>query len=182
MNPLKNNNDNYNSNNNSPNILTNESNKNKNYILTIEENKISNTFKNSFILNDINLKEISRYDFEYENEQSLSFTEISLLEGNTYSKLFVIGTSIIENQSKEAVTGHLYLIEINQNNNYIMKKILDVETRGGVYKVISCKNIIYTCIGNILYIYKLNQLIDNSYEFQLVKKCTDFTLINEIYI
>ena len=161
---------------------TNESNKNKNYILTIEENKISNTFKNSFILNDINLKEISRYDFEYENEQSLSFTEISLLEGNTYSKLFVIGTSIIENQSKEAITGHLYLIEINQNNNYIMKKILDVETRGGVYKVISCKNIIYTCIGNILYIYKLNQLIDNSYEFQLVKKCTDFTLINEIHI
>ena len=160
----------------------NENNKCKNYILTIEENKISNTFKNSIVLNDINLKEISRYDFEYENEQSFSFTEISLLKGNTYSKLFVIGTSIIENQSKEAITGHLYLIEINQNNNYNMKKIIEVETRGGVYKVISCKNIIYTCIGNILYIYKLNQSIDNLYEFQLVKKCSDFTLINEIYI
>ena len=160
---------------------SNESIKNKNYIITIEENKISNVFKNSFVLNDINLKEISRYDFEYENEQSFSFTEISLLHGNKIdSKLFVIGTSINENQSKEAISGHLYLIEINQNNNYIIKKIKEIETRGGVHKVLSYKNIIYTCIGNILYIYKLNQLIDNTYEFILLKKCTDFTLINEI--
>ena len=161
----------------------NESNKNKYYILTIEENKINNIFKNSFILSDLNLKEISRYDFINENEQSSSFTEINLGHGNSIdSRLFVIGTSIFENQSKEAVKGHLYLIEINHNNNYSMRKLNEIETRGGVHKVISCNNIIYTCIGNILYIYKLSQLLDNTFEFQLVKKSTDFTLINDIYI
>ena len=161
----------------------NESNKNQYYILMIEENKINNIFRNSFILSDLNLKEISRYDFINENEQSSSFTEINLGHGNSIdSKLFVIGTSIFENQSKEAIKGHLYLIEINQNNNYSMRKLNEIETRGGVHKVISYDNIIYTCIGNILYIYKLSQLLDNSFEFQLIKKSTDFTLINDIYI
>ena len=160
----------------------NEANKNMYYFLTIEENKISNIFKDSFVLSDLNLKEISKYDFIYENEQSNSFTEITLGHGNSISKLFVIGTSIFENQSKEAIKGHLYLIEINQNNNYSIKKLNEIETKGGVHKVISCKNIIYTCIGNILYIYKLSQLFDNSYEFQLIKKNSDFTLINNIFI
>lgn len=118
----------------------------------------------------------------YENEQSNSFNEISLGHGNSISKLFVIGTSIFENQSKEAIKGHLYLVEINQNNNYSIKKLNEIETKGGVYKVKSCKNIIYACIGNILYIYKLSQLYDNSYEFQLIKKSSDFTLINDIFI
>lgn len=160
-----------------------ETNKNNHYILIIEENKIGNIFKNSFILNDLNLKEISRYDFEYENEQSNSFSEISLKHGNSIdNKLFVIGTSVIENQSKEPTSGHLYLIEINKKNNYSMKKLNEIETRGGVHKVISKSNIIYLCIGNIFDIYILKQLFDNSYEFQLTKKCTDFTLINNIFI
>ena len=160
-----------------------ETNKNKHYILTIEENKIGNNLKNSVILNDLNLKEISRYDFEYENEQSYSFTEITLNQGNSIdNKLIVIGTSIIDNKSKEASLGHLYLIEINKKNNYSMKKLTEIETRGGVHKVISIDNTIYLSIGNILYIYILKQLFDNSYEFQLTKKCTDFTLINDIYI
>jgi len=131
----------------------------------------------------LNLKEISRYNFEYDNEHSSSFTEVSLFHGNAIdNKLVVIGTSIIENQSKEAIKGHLYLIEIDQNNNYSMKKISEIETRGGVNKVISSRNIIYACIGNILYIYKLKQLSDNSYEFQLIKRFTDFILINDIKI
>ena len=89
-------------------------------------------------LSDLNLKEISRYNFEYDNEHSSSFTEVSLFHGNAIdNKLVVIGTSIIENQSKEAIKGHLYLIEIDQNNNYSMKKISEIETRGGVNKVIS---------------------------------------------
>lgn len=162
---------------------SNESNKNKHYILTIEENKIGNVFKNSLVLSDLYLKEISRYNFEYQNEESNTFSEVSFFHGNFIdSKLIVIGTSIIENQSKEAVKGHLYLIEINQNNNYSMKKIGETETRGGIHKLISCKNIIYTCIGNILYIYKLKQSIENSFEFQLIKKCSEFILINDLYI
>ena len=160
-----------------------EINKNKHYILTIEENKIGNNLKNSFILNDLNLKEISRYDLEYENEQSFSFTEISLNKGNSIdNKLIAIGTSIIDNQSKESTSGHLYLIEINKKKNYSMKKLTEIDTLGGVHKIISIDNIIYLCIGNILYIYILKQQFDNSYEFQLTKKCTDFTLINDIYI
>ena len=161
----------------------NESNKNKHFILMIEENKINNIFKNSFVLTDLNLKEISRYDFEYENEQSNSFTEISLGHANSLdNKLFVIGTSLFENQSKESISGHLFLIQINQNNNYSMKKLNEIETKGGIYKVISYQNIIYACIGNILYIYKLHQLFDNSYEFQLIKRYSEFNLINDIKI
>ena len=163
----------------------NELNKNLYYIITIEENKINNVFKNSFVLNDLNLKEISRYDFLYENEQSNTFTQINMNIGhkNTIdNKLFVVGTSIFENPSKEAITGHLYLLEINQNNNYAIKKLTEIETKGGVYKVISYNTIIYVCIGNILYIYKLVQTIENTYEFQLIKKSTEFTLINDIYI
>ena len=161
----------------------NESNKNKHFILMIEENKINNIFKNSFVLTDLNLKEISRYDFEYENEQSNSFTEISLGHANSLdNKLFVIGTSLFENQSKESISGHLFLIQINQNNNYSMKKLNEIETKGGIFKVISYQNIIYACIGNILYIYKLHQLFDNSYEFQLIKRYSEFNLINDIKI
>jgi hypothetical protein len=63
-----------------------------------------------------------------------------------------------------------------------MKKIGETETRGGIHKLISCKNIIYTRIGNILYIYKLKQSIENSFEFQLIKKCSEFILINDLYI
>ena len=59
---------------------------------------------------------------------------------------------------------------------------MEIETKGGVYKLISCNNIIYVCIGNILYIYKLVQTLDNTYEFQLTKKSTEFTLINDIYL
>ena len=160
-----------------------ESNKNKHFILMIEENKINSILKNCFILTDLNLKEISRYEFEYENEQSNSFTEVSLKHVNSIdNKLFVIGTRIIENQSKESISGHLFLIQINQNNNYCIKKLAEIETKGGVYKVVSYQNIIYACIGNILYIYKLHQLFDNSYEFQLIKKYSEFTLINDIKI
>ena len=158
-----------------------EKNKNKDYILTIEENKVGNIFRNSFVLNDINLNEISRYNFELDNEQSYSFCEITFKHSKSLdSKLLLIGTSIIENISKESTKGHLYLIEINQNNNYKMKKICEIETNGGIHKVITCENIIYICIGNILYIYKIKQLFDNSYEIKQIKKCSDFILINDI--
>ena len=161
-----------------------EINKSNDYILTIEENKIENKFRNSLILNDINLKEISRYDLPYENEQSNTITEIEFKNHtNTIeSKLFIIGTSIIENISKEATKGHLYLLEINQNNNYKFNKLLEIETYGGIHKVTSCDDIIYVAIGNILYIYQIKQLFDNTYEIKLLKKYSEFTLINDIQL
>ena len=159
-----------------------EKNKNRDYILSIEENRIENKFKNCLVLNDINMKELSRYDFPLENEQSSTLSEIkfkqkiNVIEG----KLFIIGTSIIENISKEAIKGHLYLLEIKQNNNYKFNKILEIETNGGVHKVITYENFIYAAIGNILYIYKIKRLFDNSYEIKQLKKFSDFTLINDI--
>ena len=159
-----------------------EKNKNNDYILTIEENRVENKFKNCLILNDINMKEISRFDFPYENEQSNSISEIKFKKNRNVidSKLFIVGTSIIENISKEATKGHLYLLDINQNNNYKFSKLLDLETNGGVHKVITCQNYAYAAIGNILYIYKIKQLYDNSYEIKQIKKFSDFTLINDI--
>ena len=157
-------------------------NKTIDYILTVEENKIGNRFKNCLVLNDINMKEISRFDLPYENEQSNSINEIKFKTNINAidSKLFIVGTSIIENISKEPIKGHLYLLDIKQNNNYKFTKLLELETNGGIHKVISCQNFVYAAIGNILYIYKIKQLYDNSYEIKQIKKYTDFTLINDI--
>ena len=159
-----------------------EKNKSNDYILTIEENRIGNKFRNCLILNDINMKEISRFDFPYENEQSNTISEIKFKKNMNVidSKLFIIGTSIIENISKEATKGHLYLVDIKQNNNYKFSKLLELETNGGIHKVITCQNFVYAAIGNILYIYKIKQLFDESYEIKQIKRCSDFTLINDI--
>jgi DNA damage-binding protein 1 len=159
-----------------------EKNKSNDYILTIEENRIGNKFRNCLILNDINMKEISRFDFPYENEQSNTISEIKFKKNMNVidSKLFIIGTSIIENISKEATKGHLYLVDIKQNNNYKFSKLLELETNGGIHKVITCQNFVYAAIGNILYIYKIKQLLDESYEIKQIKRCSDFTLINDI--
>ena len=148
-----------------------EENKNNDYILTIEENEIENKFLNSIVLNDINMKEISRYEFPHENEQSFSISEIKFKQKLNVinDKLFILGTSIIENISKEAIKGYLYLLEIKQNNNYKFIKLLEQETNGGIHKVIT-----YTVIGNILYIYKIKKLMDNSYEIKQIKKMYRF--------
>ena len=82
-----------------------EKNKNNDYILIIEENRIENKFINCLVLNDINMKEISRYEFPHENEQSFSISEIKFKKklNAINDKLFILGTSIIENISKEAI-------------------------------------------------------------------------------
>ena len=180
-----------------------EQNKIANYILTIEEEKKNNIIKSSLVLSDLLLKEISRFNFGYDNEISTSFTELNLSINNSFeNKLIVIGTGICENISEEPILGHLYLIEIDSLNNYSMKKVNEIETKGGVYKVKACKNILYVGIGNTLYIYQINKIYDNnsnknviitnnknenknnnySYEFKLLKKIDEFTLINNIYI
>ena len=168
----------------------NDANKKKtlNYILTIEEEKINdNIAKCYFVLSDEYLNEISRYCLEKENEICTCFSEIY---NSNYieNKLIVLGTGISENPNEEPILGYIYLIEIDSNNNYSMKKIKEVETKGGIYKIRAYKNIIYASIGNTLLIYKLtkNYEIDksnfNTYDFKLIRKCNDFTLINDIYI
>ena len=164
-------------------------NKSMKYILTIEEeikeNIIQNKILSSLFLNDINMKEISRYNFEYDNEISMTLSEINILQNDDNAKkYFVIGTGITDYKKEEPNLGHLYLIEINiNNNNNCIKKLQELELKGGVYKIETYQNIIYIGIKNTLYIYSLiKKNIENYFEFKLIRQCSDFTLINDIYI
>ena len=157
------------------------------YILTIEEEEIENMDEKSInsilILNDLNMKEISRYNFEYENERNMSLNEINLPKNEENSKYFIIGTGITDFKRSEPIIGHLYLIEININHNFSIKKLEEKEIKGGVYKLDIYQNIIYVGIKNTLKIYSINKTnVQNFYEFKLLRQCTDFMLINDIYL
>ena len=173
--------------------LSNEENKEKNrnkinnYLLTIEESKIDKcTSKSSLVLSDTYLKEISRYDFERENEICTSFCEIQK-NNDIENKIIIAGTGISEFPNEEPNMGYIYLIEIDDKNNYQMKKIKEIQTKGGIYKIKAMKNFIYASIGNTLFIYKLiknfeMKKLTESYEIKLIRKCNYFTLINDIYL
>ena len=173
--------------------LSNEENKEKNrnkinnYLLTIEESKIDkNTTKTSLVLSDTYLKEISRYDFEKDNEICTSFCELQK-NNEIENKIIIAGTGISEFPNEEPNMGYIYLIEIDDKNNYSMKKIKEIQTKGGIYKIKAMKNFIYASIGNTLFIYKLiknfeMKKLTESYEIKLIRKCNYFTLINDIYL
>ena len=166
-----------------------EKNKQKisNYLLIIEEEKIDkNTTKTSLVLSDVYLKEISRYNFQNENEICTSFSEIEKWN-DLDTKLIVAGTGISEYPNEEPCMGYIYLIEIEHKNNYVMKKIKEIQTKGGIYRIKALKNIIYASIGNTLFIYKIinnyeTKKLTESYEIKLIRKCSFFTLINDIYL
>ena len=166
-----------------------EKNKQKisNYLLIIEEEKIDkNTTKTSLVLSDVYLKEISRYNFQNENEICTSFNEIEKWN-DLDTKLIVAGTGISEYPNEEPCMGYIYLIEIDHKNNYVMKKIKEIQTKGGIYRIKALKNIIYASIGNTLFIYKIinnyeTKKLTESYEIKLIRKCSFFTLINDIYL
>ena len=160
-------------------------NKITNYILAIEEEKLDNTIITRLVLSDKHLHEISSCKFTKSNEVCTSFSEL-YISNDIENKLIICGTGISENANEEPVFGYIYLIEIDSKNNNSMKKIKEVETKGGVYRIKAYKNIVYASIGNILLIYKLIKNYEitnnNAYDFKLIRKCNDFTLINEIYI
>ena len=166
-----------------------EKNKQKisNYLLIIEEEKIDkNTTKTSLVLSDVYLKEISRYNFQNENEICTSFSEIEKWN-DLDTKVIVAGTGISEYPNEEPCIGYIYLIEIDHKNNYVMKKIKEIQTKGGIYRIKALKNIIYASIGNTLFIYKIinnyeTKKLTESYEIKLIRKCSFFTLINDIYL
>jgi hypothetical protein len=130
------------------------------------------------------MKEISRYNFEYDNEISMSLTEVDLPQSREIGKkYFVVGTGISNSNKDEPTSGHLYLIEVNINNNYYIKKVQELELKGGVYKLDAYQNILYVAIKNTLFIYSINKKnIENYYEFKFIRQCSDFTLINDIYV
>ena len=154
---------------------------NNNIIQNANNNKIINS---SLVMNDTNMKEICRYNFEYDNEISMNLIEIDLINNEIQGKkYFVIGTGITDEKKSEPKTGHLYLIEINIKNNFYIKKLKEIELSGGVYAMNSYKNIIYVGIKDTLYIYSLNKKNhENFYEFKLIRQQSDFDLINNIYI
>ena len=157
------------------------------YILTIEEEELDNvdekSIVSSLIINDLNMKEISRYNFEYDNEINMTLTEINLPQNEENIKYFIIGTGITDAKRSEPVIGHLYLIEINIRNKFSIKKLQEKEIEGGVYKIDVYQNIIYVGTKNILKIYSINKKHgQNFYEFKLLRQCTDFMLINNIYV
>ena len=161
--------------------------KRTNYLLMIEEEKIDkNTTKTSLVLNDMYLKEISRFNFENENEICTSFSEIqknNIIE----NKIIVAGTGISEYPNEEPNIGYIYLIEIDSKNNYVFKKMKETQTKGGIYKIKALKNSIYASVGNTLLIYNLIKnyeikKLTESYEIKLIRKCNYFTLINDIYL
>ena len=132
------------------------------------------------------MKEISRYDFQNENEICTSFCEIQK-NNDIDNKIIVAGTGISEYPNEEPNMGYIYLIEIDYKNNYVMNKIKEIQTKGGIYKIKAFKNIIYASIGNTLFIYKIiknyeTKKLTESYEIKLIRKCNHFTLINDIYI
>ena len=161
--------------------------KKSDYLLTIEEEKIDkNTVKTCLVLNDIYLKEISRFNFENENEICTSFSEIQK-SNDIDNKIIVAGTGISEYPNEEPDIGYIYLIEIDYKSNFVMKKIKEIQTKGGIYKIKALKNCIYASIGNTLFIYKLIKNYEikklaESYEIKLIRKCNYFTLINDIYL
>ena len=144
--------------------------------------------KSSFVLCDVNMNEITNFTFENDNEicstfdvmkssnntSTISFT--SLLNDKKY---FILGTGIVDNISSEPVIGHLYLVELSMDT-YKIKTLCDIETKGGVYKVaVDKNNIIYVAIGPSLYVYTIVENT-NIFEFKLLRKCVDFTLINDL--
>ena len=165
-------------------IINFDSNKNINFIgMLIEEKEINNKKKSKFLFCDINLKELSSFKLEYENEISLSFSQLLNLHKTSNQKFIIIGSALIENESQEPISGHLYLLNINGDNNYNIKKLSEIKTIGGIYKVINKNNLIFVSIANNLLIYNLIENVEkNVYEFILLKKINDFILINDLSI
>ena len=146
--------------------------------------------KSSFVLCDVNMNEITNFTFENDNEicstfdvmkssnntSTISSTFTSLLNDKKY---FILGTGIVDNISTEPVIGHLYLVELSMDT-YKIKTLCDIETKGGVYKVaVDKNNIIYVAIGPSLYVYTIVENT-NIFEFKLLRKCVDFSLINDL--
>lgn len=157
------------------------------YILTIEEEEKGimdeKSISSSLILNDLNMKEISRYNFEYDNEINMTLTEINFPQNEGNNKYFIIGTGITDSKRSEPVIGHLYLIEINISNYFSIKKLQEIEIKGGVYKIDVYQDIIYVGIKNTLKIFSIKKKnVQNFYEFKLLRQCSDFMLINDIYV
>ena len=170
--------------------------KQKKFILTIEEtekieslnnksNDISNiSLNSSLVLSDMNMKEIARYNFEYDNEISMNLLEINLMHNEiNRKKYFIIGTGITDEKKSEPKSGHLYLIEVNIDNNFSIKKLNEIELTGGVYAMNCYKNIIYVGIKDTLFIFSITKNThEHFYEFKLIRKHSDFDLINYIYV
>jgi hypothetical protein len=118
---------------------------------------------------DSNLNEITRYSVD------IAFEEISAyacIDGNK----FIIGTAIAPDQHTEPIKGYIYVVQLLENLRF--KKLGEIETSGGIYKLAysSTYNLIYGGIASSLYIYKLKQ----NFEIKMLKRYSEFIVINDI--
>jgi len=138
----------------------------KDYAVSEKENSYSQC---ALVIVDKNLNECIRFELERKNEVCYSFAHLDLEKefySNNYSNYFALGTAILEDNFKEPENGYIIILELTEKFKF--KKICEIETRGGVYKIAAIKSIIYVSIASCFYIYKLsseNQTNANVLEF-----------------
>jgi len=116
----------------------------------------------ALVIIDKNLNELTKYELERKNEVCYSFTQIDLKKefySTDSSVYFALGTAILEDSFKEPESGFITVLELNDKLK--LKKLCEIETRGGVYKIDAVRNIIYVSIASCFYIYKLSALAAN---------------------
>lgn len=166
-----------------------------NLIAMMVEDKKDDNSSYSFVILDKHLNELTRYTLDREAELCTTFTEITQPDDNNY--LFALGTGIADNIT-EPELGHIYLLQLNENLK--IKKVGEIETKGGVYKIASKNNLLYVGISSTLYVYSVThrnnnnenvmnsniiennkfKMIDQEYEIKLLRKNNEFTIINDI--
>jgi hypothetical protein len=68
------------------------------------------------------------------------------------------------------------------DENLKISKLLEFETKGGVYKMATQGNLLYIAICSTLYVYSVEiNLKSKQYELRLLRKNMDFAIINDLY-
>jgi hypothetical protein len=117
----------------------------------------------ALVLIDSNLNEIIKFQLERRNEVCYTFAQLDLksdFNTNEKSVYFALGTAVLEDNFKEPESGFLIILELTDKLKF--KKLCEVETRGGVYKIATVGNIIYVSIASCFYIYKLTFNSENN--------------------
>lgn len=165
---------------------------NQNYLaLSLEDKKDENSIlinsQFNFVILDRHNNEVCRYQFERENEVCFSFVEVQMnfeygINSNIYNnkKIFALGSGIMESTTIEPEYGFIHLIQLDENFKFT--KLLELETKGGVYKMATQGNLLYVAICSTLFVYSIEiNSKSKQFEIKLLRKNNDFTIINDLY-
>jgi hypothetical protein len=162
---------------------------NQNYLaLTLEEKKEENSILSNsqfnFVILDKHNNEVCRYQLDKENEVCMSFVELEtnmeLNDSSSVRKIFALGTGIMESTTIEPEYGFIHLIQLDENFKFT--KLLELETKGGVYKMATQGNLLYIAICSTLFVYSIEiNPKSKQFEIKLLRKNNDFAIINDLY-